>query len=204
MLPKIEEVKEIINNICSYTDVLNKKMGLPVGISRKHYENVAYCASKIASCCGLNKEKAYILGILHDYGEYIEDTIPNTFHGTVGYDEMMLMGYDEVARTCLTHSFWEGIYKVEHFKSYNSNEIKRAIDIISTMTLDKYDYLIQLSDMLCSNKGIVTVEERIDYIVNKYNLDRNLVCFKYNKANELKEYFDKLCNQNIYDILGVK
>ena len=204
MLPSIEQTKQLVNKICSYTDKLNEQMGLPRGISRRHYENVAFCAYSIAEKCGLNKEKAYILGILHDYGEYIEDTIPNTFHGTAGYDEMMLLGYNEVARTCLTHSFWEGVYEVDYFKSYNSNEIKRAINIISTIKLDEYDYLIQLCDMLCSDKGIVSVEERIDYIVNKYKLDKNLVGFKRKKANELKKHFDELCNKNIYEILGIK
>ena len=66
-----------------------KKMGLPRGISREHYQTVAFVAATIAEACNLDVHKAFLLGLFHDYGEYIEDTIPNTFHGTAGYDEMM-------------------------------------------------------------------------------------------------------------------
>jgi len=134
MIPDLDIAKKLINNVCKITDELNVKMGLSRGISRIHYKNVAFCAQKIAKKCGMDYQKAYILGLLHDYGEYIEDTVEGTFHGTAGYDEMLKMGYNDVARICLTHSFWEGIYDPKYF-TYHSSEIIRAKEIISDLYL---------------------------------------------------------------------
>ena len=202
--PSVQKAKELFEEVCFITDVFNIKQNKPAQISRKHYLRVAETAKIIASKTQyLNPEKAYVCGLLHDYGEYIELTIPNTFHGTAGYDEMMKKGYDEVAKTCLTHSFFEKIYDPEYF-SYNPNEIKRAGDIISKMVIDDYDKLIQLSDLLSDGDNLVKVEDRIDVIISKYKLDTNQSVLKKQKAKELKTYFDKLCNQDIYEILGVK
>ena len=204
MIPTKEEAHFFMEEIWSITDKLNEEHRLPKGISRAHHQNVALCAEKIASACKMDSNRAYIQGLMHDYGEAVEGTIPNTFHGTAGYDTLKSKGYDKVARTCLTHSFWEEIYDENYFPSYNRQEIKRAIAIISQTGTDEYDKLIQLSDLLSSGYNIIPVEERVDIIVNKYNLPKELISFKKQKAAELKAYFDKKCDCDIYEILGMK
>mgnify|MGYP002508207664 CR=1 FL=1 len=68
-----------------------------------HSRNVAFCASKIAEACGMNKEKAYILGLLHDIGRKFG--IKHLGHVYDGYKYMLSLGYTQVAKICLTHSF---------------------------------------------------------------------------------------------------
>ena len=60
-------------------------------------------ASRIDSIDG---QKAYILGLLHDYGKMVRDADNKEyFHGLTGYHEMNRLGFDDVARVCLTHTF---------------------------------------------------------------------------------------------------
>lgn len=202
MLPDLKTAKQLFEKAAAVTDKLNLEMGLAEGDSRRHWLNVAANAEQIAAACGLNPQKAYILGLLHDYGEYIEDTVPGTFHGTAGYDEMMKLGYDEVARICLTHSFWEGIYDPDYFV-YDKKEIARAGVLIASVSLDDYDRLIQLSDMLSDGSDIVRVDKRVESIIRRYRLNPDQAAFKKERAAGLKQYFDRKCGRDVYQLLGI-
>ncbi len=203
MLPDDKTVKKLFEFICEKTREPNIKKGCAADESAHHYLDVSLCAEKIAMHCGLDSHKAKILGLFHDYGEYIERTEPNTFHGTAGYDEMMKMGYDEIARVCLTHSFWEGVYAPEYFV-YDKKEVARARELISKMELDEYDYLIQLSDMLCCHRKFVKLEERVDYIIKKYKRNPEQAEKMIRAAKKLKSRFDNLCKQDVYELLEIK
>ena len=203
MLPDDKTVKKLFDFISEKTKETNTKNGLSEDESTHHYIDVSRCAELIARHSGLDPRKAKILGLFHDFGEYIEQTQPNTFHGTAGYDEMMRLGYDEIARVCLTHSFWEGSYDPEHF-SYDKKEVARAGKLISKKELDDYDYLIQLSDLLCCYRRFVKLEERVDYIINKYKRSPDEAEKMMAAAKRLKNRFDKLCGQDIYGLLEIK
>ena len=172
-------------------------------MSAKHYQNVAFVASTIAEYSHLDIEKSYILGLLHDYGEYIEKTVLHTFHGTAGYDEMLKLGFDEVARTCLSHSFFDSSFTPQDFPAYNQQEILRAASILKQQPFDDYDKLIHLADIMAPWDKIDTVENRIKMITDKYKLPPELSQKKLSEALELKDYFDKLCNKDIYTILDI-
>lgn len=68
-----------------------------------HSRNVAMCAVRIAEACGMNAEKAYVLGLLHDIGRKFG--IKHLAHVWDGYHYMLSLGYSDAARICLTHSF---------------------------------------------------------------------------------------------------
>lgn len=68
-----------------------------------HSRTVAHCAEKIASYSGMDPEKAYVLGLLHDIGRRFGKR--HLGHVSDGYSYMMSLGYDEAARICLPHSF---------------------------------------------------------------------------------------------------
>ena len=69
----------------------------------KHSRTAAHCAEKIAWHSGMNADKAFVLGLLHDIGRKFGVTYLK--HVSDGYSYMMSLGYDDVARICLTHSF---------------------------------------------------------------------------------------------------
>ena len=74
------------------------------GLWVAHSRCVAECAGKIAGACdGLNPEKAYVLGLLHDIGRKFGTR--HLGHVYDGWKYMGELGYPEVGRVCLTHSF---------------------------------------------------------------------------------------------------
>jgi len=69
-----------------------------------HSRTVAHCAEKIALACDdMDSEKAYVLGLLHDIGRRFG--VRHLGHVSDGYSYMRELGYEDVARICLTHSF---------------------------------------------------------------------------------------------------
>lgn len=204
-LPTKEEAQELFDYICQKTDFYNQRNGLPEGISRRHYLCVAENAKQIASkTSSLDPEKSYILGLLHDYGEFKEQKDRRQFHGTAGYDEMMQLGFDEVAKTCLSHSFFDGCVTPENYPSYPPECIQRAAQILANQPYDDYDRLIQLSDLMVKADKITTIDERLDFVATKYHVPAEKILFKKEKAYELKSYFDNLCKEDVYCILGLK
>ena len=203
MLPTLSQAKELYDFAVKKTDILNLKSAGSKGLSAAHYQNVGFIALKIAEQAGMDMQKAYILGLLHDYGEYIEKTIPNTFHGTAGYDEMMSKGFDEVARTCLSHSFFNTDFEPKDFPAYDAKQIIRASNLLKQQIFDDYDRLIHLSDLMAPYQKIDTIENRIKMIKEKYHLTEDDAASKIKQAKQLKDYFDKKCQKDVYLILGL-
>lgn len=203
-LPSLTEAKKLFEKACLVTDENNLKDGLVKGISRRHYLRVAENAKLIASKTAyLNPEKAYILGLLHDYGECVVYGNNSLFHGTTGYDEMMKLGYDEVAKVCLTHSFFCEDIDPDEYLSYPRDEILRAADYIKKHPLDDYDKLIQVSDLMVKRDKNTNISDRLDFVAAKYHVSSDVIKRKKLSALNLKNYFDNLCGQDIYQIVGI-
>ena len=66
----------------------------------EHSLTAAHCAEKIAGYAGMDAEKAYILGLLHDIGRRFGKR--HLGHVSDGYSYMMSLGFDDAARICLT------------------------------------------------------------------------------------------------------
>lgn len=165
----------------------------------KHVLNVASCAKIIAENAGMDGEKAYVLGLLHDIGR--RTGIAQVRHIVDGYDYAMSKGWDEVARICLTHSFPVKDVDVDIGKKDITSEqyafIKKYINDIE---YDDYDKLIILCDALADANGYCILEKRfIDttrrYGIYPFTLDR------WNKTYEYKEYFEKIIGKSIYALL---
>lgn len=203
-LPTHNKALEIFEEVCLETDKLDIEKGKMPQTSRKHFLAVAECAKKIAkNCKNLDPEKAYICGLLHDCGQPSENRDCNKFHGLVGYHKMMEMGFDEVARTCLTHSFPEYDFKPERF-SYTHSEMVLCRNLINNISYNDYDLLIQYSDMLCKGGLVTTLKDRIIYIMNTYKISIKDARIRYRIMLKIKKHFDKLCGQDTYCLLGIK
>ena len=203
MLPTLQQTKELYEFAKAKTNMINMAEGLEKDLSSTHYQNVAFVASVVAEQAGLNSQKAYILGLLHDFGEYVQKTIPNTFHGTAGYDEMMDKGFDEVARTCLSHSFFSADFTPDDFPAYNAQEIIRASELLKKQGFDDYDRLIHLADLMSPRQTIDTIENRVAWIGQKYHLTETDINQKLVEAKKLKNYFDVKCKCDIYSFFNL-
>lgn len=168
-----------------------------------HGMMVASAAYLIASqTTDLDPQKAYIMGLLHDFGRQAPDK--EFFHGLRGYLLMKEMGYDQQARICLTHTFLINSFTVEDYPSYPKENIIQTIAILNDIVFDDYDRLIQLSDMLVFGCGFATIKERMNYLHRRYQLPASLLRKQYRHCLLLKNYFDHKCNKNIYTLLGIK
>ncbi len=164
-----------------------------------HSRVTAYCAEKIALACGgMDPEKAYVCGLLHDIGRKFG--VKHLGHISDGWHYMKDMGYDEVARICLTHSF-----SVQDIRDYigrfdiseeEQQELKAALkDIV----YDDYDLLIQLCDSLAGAEGVMTIEDRMNDVKRRYG---SYPQEKWDRNLELKELFEKRVGKGIYEIVG--
>lgn len=113
-----------------------------------HCLTAAHCAEKIASACGdMDSEKAYILGLLHDIGRKFGTR--HLGHVSDGYTYMKSLGYDEVAKICLTHSF--NNHTVDEYIGkfdVSQEELTLIKNKLVETVYDEYDLLIQLCDSL--------------------------------------------------------
>ena len=78
---------------------------------RAHSLHVARAAGAIAEKCGMDGERAWVLGALHDVGRY--EGVRGLHHAVAGYALLMEKGDPGAARVCVTHSFPDG--RLEHF-----------------------------------------------------------------------------------------
>ena len=166
-----------------------------------HCKIVANVAEIIANNCGLDTEKAYILGLLHDIGYAdFRDYKARSCHVIIGYDNMILKGYDTVARICLSHSF--PIKDIGAYggtdTNWNKEEKDSLIKFLSETEYDDYDRLIQLCDSLGTGEGICLIDKRMMGVVRRHGFSEFTVR-KWNATFDLKEYFDGLCGTNIYN-----
>lgn len=165
-----------------------------------HSRVAAMCAEKIAAAAGMDKEKAYVLGLLHDIGRKFG--VKHLGHVYDGYQYMKELGYDEVARICLTHSFSVPDLEVyignRDISDKQQEEIRAAL---AACVYDEYDKLIQLCDALAGADGVVPMEERMADIRKRYG---SYPQDKWDANMALKSYFEEKAGEDIYCLVNKK
>ncbi len=160
-----------------------------------HSRVAAHCAEKIAQGCGdLDADKAYILGLLHDIGRKFG--VRHLGHVSDGYSYMRSLGYDEVARVCLTHSF-HNLTIDEYIGRFDTTgeELQIIQDALGAIVPDEYDRLIQLCDSLAGAEGVLDIEERMEDVKRRYG---SYPQKKWDKNLELKRHFEEKTGRDIY------
>lgn len=163
-----------------------------------HVRHVAQAAERIAAACGMDADKAYVLGLLHDVGRFPGPT--HIRHAVDGYRFCMARGWTDAARICLTHSF-----PLPDIRAYNgkidiSDDDVRLIEDALRGPMDDYDHLIQLCDALADSTGFCILEKRwIDVVLRHGWNDMNPA--KWRAWLEIKRHFDALAGQSIYRLL---
>ncbi len=161
-----------------------------------HSRVAAHCAEKIAELCeGMDAEKAYILGLLHDIGRKFG--VRHLGHVSDGYTYMMSLGYEEAAKICLTHSFQNQSMEDYIGKSDTSDEEQKLIHTaLGNVVMDDYDRLIQLCDALAGSEGVLDMEERMEDVKKRYG---SYPQEKWDSNVKLKDYFEKKIGKDIYE-----
>lgn len=163
-----------------------------------HSRVTAMCAEKIAALCeGMDAEKAYILGLLHDIGRRFG--IKHLGHVYDGYHYMMELGYNEAARICLTHSFPTGSLE-EYIGNFDikKEEQEELREALARTEYDDYDRLIQLCDALAGAEGVISMEKRMADVRRRYG---SYPQEKWDANMGLKRLFEEKTGRDLYDIL---
>lgn len=163
-----------------------------------HSRTAAHCAEKIAlECKDLDPDKAYILGLLHDIGRKFG--VRHLGHVSDGYTYMMSLGYDEVAKICLTHSFHNQTTD-DYIGKFDTTEEELQLirDALERVTMDDYDRLIQLCDSLAGAEGVLDMETRMADVKRRYGFYPQ---DKWNKNLEFKHYFEEKMGKDIYAVV---
>jgi Predicted HD superfamily hydrolase involved in NAD metabolism len=166
----------------------------------QHSLYAAQAAKLIAeNCPGLNPEKAYILGLLHDIGR--RAGVTNMRHSIDGYTYLREKGYDAAGKICLTHSFPLKNIK-EAFGSWDctDEEYSMAEDFLKKVEYDDYDKLIQLCDALALPGGYTLMEKRMIDVALRHGVHEYTVP-KWKATFEIKNYFESLMGKSIYSVL---
>lgn len=164
----------------------------------KHSINVGVAARNIAEKIpGMDSEKAYIVGLLHDIGRRVGFVnIPT--HVYEGYKYCMEKGWDEAARICMTHSYL--LMKDEFDFEPETEQDKIIKNYIINTEADDYDRLIQLCDALATDYGFVILEKRFVDVTRRYGIMENYIK-GWEVAFSIKEDFEKRMGYSIYDVL---
>ena len=112
---------------------------------------------------------------------------------------MMELGYDEVARVCLSHSFNDHTLAAYVGSRDTSPEETTLIETqLTAMTYDDYDRLIQLCDTIGAASGVVEAEARMEDVRRRYgDYPQN----KWDINLALKAHFEQLAGRSIYDLV---
>lgn len=161
-----------------------------------HCRTAAHCAEKIAErCAGMDADKAYVLGLLHDIGRRFG--VHHLKHISDGYTYMIALGYDEVARVCLSHSFHNRTVE-EYIGRFDvtEEELRMIRGKLKEMVYDDYDRLIQLCDAIAGVDGVVDMEARMLDVKRRYGTYPQA---KWDANFALKRYFEEKMRQDLYE-----
>ena len=176
-------------------DLLKEAEKLNPGPWGNHSRTAAHCAERIAALSSMNPDKAYVLGLLHDIGRRFGKR--HLGHVSDGYTYMMSLGYDDVAKICLTHSFNE--QKIEGYVG-NFDTTEEETKVIRTklqeVQFDEYDKLIQLCDAISGAEGVMNIVDRMNDVRMRYGAyDWD----KWNTNLALKDYFEQKMGKDLYE-----
>lgn len=164
----------------------------------KHSLNVGIAARNIAERIpGMDAEKAYITGLLHDIGRRV-GIVDIPTHVYEGFRYCMEKGWDEAARICMTHSY---LRMRDEFRCDPATEAEEAIkDYIINCEADDYDRLIQLCDSLAVDYGFVILEKRFVDVTRRYGIMEGYIK-GWEIAFQIKEDFESRMRCSVYDVL---
>ena len=164
----------------------------------KHSLNVGIAARNIAERIpGMDAEKAYITGLLHDIGRRV-GIVDIPTHVYEGFRYCMEKGWDEAARICMTHSY---LRMRDEFRCDLATEAEEAIkDYIMNCEADDYDRLIQLCDSLAVDYGFVILEKRFVDVTRRYGIMEGYIK-GWETAFQIKEDFESRMGCSVYDVL---
>ena len=143
-----------------------------------HSLYMAKAAENLAKKLGMNAIKAKTLGILHDYGRKFTHDF---FHVIKGFEALCDEGWENEARATLTHSFINagrcancdpaenGFYINSEGKPSweDGTKVDDITEVLENMQYDDYDMILNIADLIATDKGITSPYARVEDIAKR-------------------------------------
>ncbi len=170
------------------------------GLWAPHSRAAAVNARIIADKSGMDGDKAYVLGLLHDIGR--RNGSWGVDHIFDGYDYMTELGEHQIARISLTHSYPKIPDTGEYIARLKCSDERKAFlkNYLDGIEYDEYDMLIQLCDAISLPTGACIMEKRLVDVVMRHGVNEFIV-EKWRSFMTIKKTFDARCGCNIYALL---
>lgn len=171
--------------------------GLNPGPWKSHSLHAARAAEGIAREVGLDAERAWVFGALHDIGRY--EGVRGIHHILAGYNLLMEKGDADAARICMTHSF-PGGDPMGYIGKWDVTEEERAfiVEYVGNAVMDDYDRLLQLCDALASAEGIGLIEKRLVDVAIRHGGITDAVTRKWAATLEIRRDFEERMGCSVY------
>lgn len=172
---------------------------MTAGAWAEHSRTVARAARTIAEKCGMDGEKAYVFGLLHDIGRRKGSW--DIRHVFDGYEYMIALGEPSIARICLTHSYpkFDGFDEYLGLLSCSDEQREFLRGYLADIEYDTYDELIQLCDSISLPVGVCIMEKRLVDVALRHGVHKYAVS-RWRVFMEIKRKFDGMCGCNIYSL----
>ncbi len=160
-----------------------------------HSLYVGQAASTIAKRLNLNADYAETIGYMHDIGRLIS----HSNHVIEGYKYLDNLGYPDIARYCITHSFVDNIIPNTAGGGPNKDSYDFINNYLNNITLNIYDNIVQLCDLFCLETGFTTFERRIIDITMRKGVYKNSLNH-LKSIIELKNKIESMMGKEIYSL----
>ena len=160
----------------------------------RHSRCVGNTAGVIAEQLGLDVDKAKTLGYIHDIGKAIGDF---SRHVINGYNYLKELGYDEeYANVCLVHSYLNNDMICTAGGVGKDEGVSAEMIVKHEYTI--YEKIINLCDLMCTDKTVTLEKRLIDILVRK-GVHENTI-YHIQEAQKLKQEFDEKLGFNVYKL----
>lgn len=169
------------------------------GLWVEHSRTAAHAARVIAERCGMDGNKAYVFGLLHDIGRRKGSW--GVEHVFDGYEYMTNIGEPQIARICLTHSYprFDGLSEYIEMLKCTPKQREFLNSYLANTEYDDYDSLIQLCDNISLPIGVCVMEKRFIDVALRHGVNSYTVA-RWREYIRIKNYFDEKCGCNIYTL----
>lgn len=182
-------IKEMILNLAYECISQGKDLGIKTINDGKintsswisHSLHSAKLCNILANIANLEGNKAQTLALLHDYGRKYDHSLNHTIKG---FEELVDKGLFTEASACLTHSFVKGGrcsnnepaldgFYVDDFGNPYYETIKKddMLEFLQNYKYNKYDLLLNITDLMATSYGITSPYERIKDISTRRKID---------------------------------
>ncbi len=161
-----------------------------------HSIYVGLATRRIAEKLNLNEDFALTIGYLHDIGRRI-----NHFnHPIEGYFYLKKLGYENIARYSLTHSFLNNdVTRTVGTGPKDPDSYKFINNYLNSINKDVFDNILHLCDLMCLETGFTTIEKRILDVITRKGISKNSY-LHYMDLMDFKNWLELEIKADLYDL----